>query len=176
MADTVTPQQRSEIMSRIRSKGMKPEMRVRRLAHSMGYRYRLHRRDLPGTPDLVFPRQGKVIFVHGCFWHLRPDPCNNARFIEADKPLPDKYRFLLFEDKREVELVWNGKTGEDPLQGVIQANAGASSTRQFKTLRVTQPARPRKHYELMSVARNRELSGASPCGGTVKTCIQFAAD
>ena len=60
------------------------------------------------------------------------------RFIEADKPLPDKYRFLLFQDKREVELVWNGKTEEDPLQGVIQASAGASSTRQGKTLRVTQ--------------------------------------
>ena len=54
MADKVTPQRRSEIMSNIRSKGMKPEMRVRRLVHSMGYRYRLHRKDLPGKPDLVF--------------------------------------------------------------------------------------------------------------------------
>ena len=56
-------------MSRIRSKGMKPEMIVRRLVHAMGYRYRLHQNALPGTPDLVFPSRRKVIFVHGCFWH-----------------------------------------------------------------------------------------------------------
>ena len=69
MADTVTPKRRSEIMSKIRAKGMKPELMVRRLAHAMGYRYRLHRKDLPGKPDLVFPSRRKVIFVHGCFWH-----------------------------------------------------------------------------------------------------------
>lgn len=56
-------------MARIRGKDTKPEMVVRRLAHAMGYRFRLHRRDLPGTPDLVFVSRRKVIFVHGCFWH-----------------------------------------------------------------------------------------------------------
>jgi DNA mismatch endonuclease (patch repair protein) len=56
-------------MARIRSKDTGPELFVRRLVHGMGYRYRLHRRSLPGTPDLVFPGRGKVIFVHGCFWH-----------------------------------------------------------------------------------------------------------
>ena len=56
-------------MSRIRKTNTKPEMVVRRLVHGMGFRFRLHRRDLPGTPDLVFPRLRKVIFVHGCFWH-----------------------------------------------------------------------------------------------------------
>lgn len=56
-------------MRRIRKTDTKPEMIVRRLVHSMGYRYRLHRRDLPGTPDLVFPSRKKVIQVHGCFWH-----------------------------------------------------------------------------------------------------------
>ena len=60
-------------MSGIRSKGMKPEMTVRHQLHSMGYRYRLHRRDLPGKPDLVFPVRRKVIFVHGCFWHQHAD-------------------------------------------------------------------------------------------------------
>ena len=79
MADKVTPQQRSEIMSHIRAKGMKPEMRVRRLVHSMGYRYRLHRKDLPGKPDLVFPGRRKVIFVHGCFWHQHADPTASSR-------------------------------------------------------------------------------------------------
>ena len=56
-------------MSRVRKSDTKPEMAVRRLAHQLGYRFRLHRRDLPGTPDLVFPGRRKVIFVHGCFWH-----------------------------------------------------------------------------------------------------------
>ena len=56
-------------MSRIRGKDTKPEIAVRRLAHAMGYRFRLHRRDLPGSPDLVFPGRRKVIFVHGCYWH-----------------------------------------------------------------------------------------------------------
>lgn len=69
MADVFTPRQRSELMARIRSKDTKPEMRVRRLVHGMGYRYRLHAPDLPGRPDLVFRPRRKAIFVHGCFWH-----------------------------------------------------------------------------------------------------------
>jgi DNA mismatch endonuclease (patch repair protein) len=60
---------RSDNMRRIKSRDTGPEMTVRRLVHSMGYRYRLHRNDLPGKPDLVFPARRKVIFVHGCFWH-----------------------------------------------------------------------------------------------------------
>jgi DNA mismatch endonuclease (patch repair protein) len=60
---------RSENMRAIRSEGMQPEMAVRRLVHRLGYRYRLHRKDLPGKPDLAFASRQKVIFVHGCFWH-----------------------------------------------------------------------------------------------------------
>ena len=67
--DKLSPNARSENMRRIKSKGMKPEMVVRRLVHKSGYRYRLHRRDLPGKPDLVFSSKKKAIFVHGCFWH-----------------------------------------------------------------------------------------------------------
>ncbi len=70
--DILTPQRRSALMSRIRSKDTKPELTVRRIAHAMGYRFRLHRRDLPGAPDLVFPRLKKAVFVHGCFWHRHP--------------------------------------------------------------------------------------------------------
>ena len=78
--DTLTPKERSERMSRVRGRDTKPEMIVRRLAHAMGYRYRLHRRDLPGAPDLVFPSRRKVILVHGCFWHRHSDPsCRLAR-------------------------------------------------------------------------------------------------
>lgn len=67
--DTFSPEQRSGIMRRVRSEGTKPEMVVRRLAHRLGFRYRLHVKELPGHPDLVFPCRGKIIFVHGCYWH-----------------------------------------------------------------------------------------------------------
>lgn len=69
MADKLTPEERSANMARIRSKDTKPEMLVRRAAHRLGYRYRLHQKNLPGKPDLVFPGRKAVIFVHGCFWH-----------------------------------------------------------------------------------------------------------
>jgi DNA mismatch endonuclease (patch repair protein) len=69
MADTRTPMQRSAIMRAVGQKHTKPEMIVRRLLHAAGYRFRLHRRDLPGSPDLAFPGRHKAVFVHGCFWH-----------------------------------------------------------------------------------------------------------
>ena len=65
---TVDPE-RSRIMRAVKSRDTAPEMTVRRLVYSMGYRYRLHRKDLPGKPDLAFKRRRKVIFIHGCFWH-----------------------------------------------------------------------------------------------------------
>lgn len=77
-----TTEHRSRTMSRIRSKDTQPEMLVRRLVHSMGYRYRLHRKDLPGKPDLTFGPKRKIIEVRGCYWHahLRYDPtCKRAR-------------------------------------------------------------------------------------------------
>lgn len=84
--DIVSPEKRSRMMAGIKGKDTKPEMLVRRLVHGMGFRYRLHRRDLPGSPDLVFPRLKKVIFVHGCFWHRHSGcrfaytPKSNAQF------------------------------------------------------------------------------------------------
>ena len=71
-ADVVTPEQRSRNMSKIRGKNTKPEMIVRSTCHELGLRYRLHRKDLPGTPDLVFPKYRLCLFVHGCFWHRHP--------------------------------------------------------------------------------------------------------
>ena len=67
--DPLTPEQRRHTMASVRATGTAPEMLVRRLVHSMGYRYRLHRVDLPGKPDLVFPARRKVVLVNGCFWH-----------------------------------------------------------------------------------------------------------
>ncbi len=77
MVDHLTPQQRSRVMSRIRGKDTSPELAVRRLVYSLGYRFRLHKKGLPGTPDLVFASRRKVIFVHGCFWH-RHEGCKRA--------------------------------------------------------------------------------------------------
>lgn len=74
MVDTISPDRRSQNMRRIRSKDMAPELQVRRLLFRLGYRYRLHRKSLPGHPDIIFPSQKKVIFVHGCFWHQHLDP------------------------------------------------------------------------------------------------------
>lgn len=68
-ADIVSPEQRSQMMKRIRGKDTKPEMIVRSACHAMGLRFRLHRKDLPGSPDLVFPKFRLCLFVHGCFWH-----------------------------------------------------------------------------------------------------------
>ena len=69
MVDKISPSKRSLNMSAIKSTGMKPEMLVRSMVHRMGYRFRLHSKDLPGKPDLVFRSRKKAIFVHGCFWH-----------------------------------------------------------------------------------------------------------
>ncbi|RVO31644.1 very short patch repair endonuclease [Sinorhizobium meliloti] len=82
MRKSETSEHRSWTMSRIRSKNTGPEMRVRRLVHSLGYRYRLHRKDLPGKPDIVFGPRRKIIEVRGCFWHAhsRYDPaCREVR-------------------------------------------------------------------------------------------------
>ena len=68
-------EQRSKNMAAIKSKNTKPEIKVRKVLHSMGYRFRLHSKDLPGSPDIVLPKYKTVIFVHGCFWH-RHENCN----------------------------------------------------------------------------------------------------
>ena len=70
--DVLTPEQRHRNMSAIRSKDTKPEVAIRSILHKMGYRFRLHRKDLPGTPDIVLPRLKTVVMVYGCFWHRHP--------------------------------------------------------------------------------------------------------
>src|SRR5690606_32324214 len=78
VTDIVSPLRRSQMMSGIRSRNTGPEMKVRRALHRQGYRFRLHRKDLPGTPDIVLPGRRIVVFVHGCFWHLH-EGCRLAR-------------------------------------------------------------------------------------------------
>ena len=85
--DIVTPEVRSRIMAAVPRANSQPELMVRRMLHSMGYRFRLHCRDLPGTPDIVLPRHRKIIFVHGCYWHRHgcsrtTTPRSNTTFWE----------------------------------------------------------------------------------------------
>lgn len=77
MPDVLTPEQRQHNMRRIRGKNTGPELLVRRLLHKEGFRYRLHSSELPGRPDIVFPKMRKAVFVHGCFWH-RHEGCPKA--------------------------------------------------------------------------------------------------
>jgi DNA mismatch endonuclease (patch repair protein) len=83
MVDSLTPEERSNRMALVRSKGTKPEMAVRRLVHSLRYRYRLHDRFIPGQPDLTFRSRRKVIFVHGCFWHRHGEGCALTRMPKS---------------------------------------------------------------------------------------------
>ena len=97
---------------------MKPELAVRRLVHSMGYRYRLHRHDLPGRPDMVFPARHKVIFVHGCFWHQHPDtgcklahrPKSNLKYwgpkLRRNQERDAAHRARLGELGWDVLVIW----------------------------------------------------------------------
>lgn len=86
--DTLSPAERSEVMRRVRSKDTKPEVFVRSVLHRMGYRFRLHRKDLPGNPDIVLPKHRTAVFIHGCFWHQHPGcrkatvPQNNRDYWE----------------------------------------------------------------------------------------------
>lgn len=111
MADTIAPARRSENMRRIRSKGMEPELRIRRLLFLLGYRYRLHGKTLPGRPDIVFPSRRKVVFVHGCFWHQhKNDSCRITRLPKSNLAywLPKLRRNVDRDAAHQVELKKSG--------------------------------------------------------------------
>ncbi|HEX4136622.1 MAG TPA: DNA mismatch endonuclease Vsr [Bryobacteraceae bacterium] len=140
MTDVLTPAQRSYNMSRIRGVHTVPELRVRRLLHGMGLRYRLHGKGLPGKPDLVFARSRAVLFVHGCFWHMhrckrgKPVPATNKDFwavkrqsnVDRDK----RNRKALKADGWHVFEIWECQTRDeagmlaklDPLIRFLRAN------------------------------------------------------
>lgn len=83
MVDVVSPDVRSRIMSGIRGKNTKPELMVRSHLHRAGFRFRLHAKDLPGKPDMLFPKYGAVLFVNGCFWHGHGPACNLFRWPQS---------------------------------------------------------------------------------------------
>ena len=123
--DVHTPQQRSRNMAAIRGKNTKPEMRVRSLLHALGYRYRLHRRDLPGRPDIVLSKYRMVIFVHGCFWHCHDCrwgsviPKTRAEFWSAKRggnvARDEKHRAALEAQGWTVATIWECQTKDEEL-------------------------------------------------------------
>lgn len=112
--------QRRRTMQAVKSKNTSPELSVRRLLHSMGYRYRLHRADLPGTPDLVFVSRRKAIFVHGCFWHGHPCargarvPKNNREYwvkkVMRNRERDEEACQALQDSGWDVLVVWECET------------------------------------------------------------------
>jgi len=134
MTDVHTPQQRSRNMAAIRSKNTKPELVVRKVLCELGIRYRLHRRDLPGSPDIVMPSRKTAIFVHGCFFHMhkckygKVVPATNADFwsnkrlgnVQRDKKNANELRKLGWQ----VLTLWECETKNDDwvrrqLQGMM---------------------------------------------------------
>lgn len=122
MVDHLTVRERSWNMSRIKGKDTKPEIIVRSLLHRMGYRFRLHRRDLPGNPDIVLPKHHAVILVHGCFWHRHKgckyayNPKSRVEFWQKkfdDNVKRDKRnRKTLLQEGWKVVVVWECELGD----------------------------------------------------------------
>lgn len=122
--DIVSSAKRSRMMAGIKGKNTKPELVVRKLVHGMGFRYRLHRKDLPGSPDLVFPRLKKVIFVHGCFWHRHPEckfaytPKSNVHFwlnkLEGNTRRDERVLAALDALGWKVLIVWECEVSDPP--------------------------------------------------------------
>jgi len=103
--DTFSQSERAGIMRRVPARNSRPEIALRRLLHSLGYRFRLHRQDLPGSPDIVLPKHGLCIFVHGCFWHRHKNcrrasiPSTNVEYWEK------KFAGNVERDKRNLRLL-----------------------------------------------------------------------
>jgi len=126
--DTWTPEKRSEVMARIRSRDTKPELIVRSLLHRCGVRFSLRRRDLPGKPDIVLPRYQTVVFVHGCFWHrhahcrMASNPKSHQAFwqakFEANVARDRRNRRALTKAGWRVVVLWECEVLRDPLAAV----------------------------------------------------------
>jgi DNA mismatch endonuclease, patch repair protein len=139
--DIVSSKVRSRMMSGIRGKSTKPELTVRRAAHAMGLRFRLHRRDLPGSPDLVFPRLRKIVFVHGCFWHRHAGcrfaytPRSNATFwlekLKANVRRDSAAQAALCETGWDVLVIWE-----------CEVDDGKTLSRKLKSFLVGSTSRP----------------------------------
>ena len=135
--DRFTPSQRSSIMRKVKAKNTKPEIIVRNMVYSMGFRYRLNRRNLPGSPDLVFTGRKKAIFVHGCFWHqhqgCRHSTLPSARQeywstkLTANRVRDERTSALLMEMGWQVLIVWECELkDQDRVKGFLSDFLNAS--------------------------------------------------
>jgi DNA mismatch endonuclease (patch repair protein) len=142
--DRVSPQHRSAMMRAVRGRDTKPEMVVRRAVHHMGYRYRLHQRSLPGSPDLVFAKLKLALFVHGCFWHVHPGcsrasvPASNREFWSAkltrNQQRDDQVQAALRAAGWEVEVLWECEVKrpadlQNRLRAIFRTEAAVESIR-----------------------------------------------
>ena len=146
--DRISQEQRSWTMSQVRGKNTRPEMLVRRAAHALGLRFRLHRDDLPGTPDLVFPKHNVALFVHGCFWH-RHSGCKRASMPKTRKIYwTAKFKRNAERDSRVVTqtkaigwrpvIVWECETKDaDKLARILRARVPLEQN-------ITRRLRPRR--------------------------------
>jgi|ERR1051326_717639 DNA mismatch endonuclease (patch repair protein) len=144
--DSLTPSQRSKLMSRVPQRHSKPELAVRKLLTEAGYRYTLHARNLPGSPDIVFSRRKKVIFLHGCFWHRHPN-CNKATMPKTRTEFwAEKFKANVRRDSKaisdlkrlgwKVMVVWECQIGSPKMLG----------SKLFRFLG-TAPSQSRSHHE-----------------------------
>lgn len=160
MVDRFTTEHRSRIMASVRSRDTKAELRVRSLAHRLGYRFRLHRNDLPGSPDLAFPRLKKVIFVHGCFWHRHgchrtTTPASNRAFweqkfqrnISRDAKALNELRLLGWE----ALVIWECELKDERLKEKIR-----------KFLQNRLPGGPRSSETSARRRQTRQMSHRTP--------------
>jgi DNA mismatch endonuclease (patch repair protein) len=128
--DIFSREKRSEVMSRVRSKDTRPELVVRRSLHRRGLRFRLHRRDLPGQPDIVFTSRRVVVFIHGCFWHRHPGcrratmPASRMEFWKAkfDATVKRDAETLCMLEAAgwTVLVIWECEIGPDALEALYQ--------------------------------------------------------
>ena len=154
MTDIVNNKRRSEMMAGIRGRDTAPERAVRRVAHRMGLRFRLHRKDLPGRPDLVFPKRRLVVLVHGCFWH-RHQGCKYAYAPKSRVSFwTEKFATTIARDQRQeaalralgwrVLVIWECETRDETavevkLAALIRRD-GSGSARESRLPTATRPA------------------------------------
>ena len=171
MTDIVDRKRRSELMAGIRSRNTTPELTVRRIAHRMGLRFRLHRTDLPGSPDLVFPKHRLVVFVHGCFWH-RHEGCRYASTPKSRMTFwMEKFAANVARDARQEAalrargwrtlVIWQCETKDQALvvRKLTASIAREGDTDERKNIPSTAPV---KNQVSISVSDSQERSLSVP--------------
>lgn len=150
MTDVVSKLKRSQMMSGIKGKNTGPEMQVRRFLHSSGFRYRLHRKDLPGAPDIVLTRYRVAIFVHGCFWHRHPGckyastPATRQEFwlakLDGNRLRDNRDQASLLGMEWRVAVIWECALRHSPQIALQDLKRFIQSSRKFQEYSLSQRA------------------------------------